>query len=69
MSLWQKGFHCLSLGKHLTRSKGEAELNQALPKSHSKSKAEPMYAECEGGMANSNVAMEENPAYQSVDVQ
>ncbi len=28
-----------------------------------------MYAECEGGMANSDVAMEENPAYQSVDVQ
>lgn len=56
----------LTIGKHFSCSKGETKLNQALPKSHPKSKAEPMYAECEGGIANSGVAMEENPAYQSV---
>ena len=39
-----------------------------LPKSHSKSTTEPQYEECGGGVTSSNVAMEENPAYQSVDV-
>ena len=39
-----------------------------LPKSHSKSTAEPQYEECGGGVISSNVAMEENPAYQSVNV-
>ena len=39
-----------------------------LPKSHSKSTTEPQYEECRGGVISSNVAMEENPAYQSVDV-
>ena len=39
-----------------------------LPKSHSKSTTEPQYEECRGGVTSSNVAMEENPAYQSVDV-
>ena len=39
------------------------------PKSgHSKSTTEPQYEECGGGVTRSNVAMEENPAYQSVDV-
>ena len=36
-------------------------------KSHSKSTTEPQYEECGGGMTSSNVAIEENPAYQSVD--
>ena len=39
-----------------------------LPKSHSKSTTEPQYEECGGGVISSNVAMEENPAYQSVEV-
>ena len=39
-----------------------------LPKSHSKSTTEPQYEECGVGVSSSNVAMEENPAYQSVDV-
>ena len=37
-------------------------------KSHSKSAIEAQYEECGGGVTSSNVAMEENPAYQSVDV-
>ena len=39
-----------------------------LPKSYSKSTTEPQYEECGGGVISSNVAMEDNPAYQSVDV-
>ena len=39
-----------------------------LPKSHSKSTTDPQYEVCGGGVTSSNVAMEENPAYQSVDV-
>ena len=39
-----------------------------LPKSHSKSTTEPQYEECGGGVTSSNVAMEDNPAYQSVDL-
>ena len=42
--------------------------SRSLPKSHSKSTTEPQYEECGGGVTSSNVAMEENPAYQSVDV-
>ena len=38
------------------------------PKSHSKFTTEPQYEECGGGVTSSNVAMEENPAYQSVDI-
>ena len=41
---------------------------QHLPKSHSKSTSEPQYEVCEGGVTSSDVAMEENPAYQSVDM-
>ena len=41
--------------------------SQGPPKSHSKSTTEPQYEEC-GGVISSNVAMEDNPAYQSVDV-
>ena len=39
-----------------------------LPKSHSKSTTQPQYEECGGGVTSSNVAIEDNPAYQSVDV-
>ena len=39
-----------------------------LPKSQPKSTTEPQYEGCGGGVISSNVAMEENPAYQSVDV-
>ena len=39
-----------------------------IPKSHSKSTTERQYEECGGGVTSSNVAIEENPAYQSVDV-
>ena len=39
-----------------------------LPKSHSKSTTEPQYEDCGRGVTSSIVAMEENPAYQSVDV-
>ena len=35
---------------------------------HSKSTTEPQYEECGGGVISSHVAVEENPAYQSVDV-
>ena len=38
-----------------------------LPKSHSKFTTEPQYEECGRGVTSSNFAMEENPAYQSVD--
>ena len=37
-------------------------------KSHSKSAIEAPYEECGGCVTSNNVAMEENPAYQSVDV-
>ena len=40
----------------------------SLLKSNSKSTTEPQYETCEGGVTSSDVAMEENPAYQSVDV-
>ena len=39
-----------------------------LPKSHSKSMTEPQYEDSGGGVISSNVAMEENPAYQSVEL-
>ena len=42
--------------------------SHGLPKSHSKFTTEPQYDECGGGVVSSNVAMEESPAYQSVDV-
>ena len=41
---------------------------QRVPKSHSKSTSEPQYEVCEGGVTSKDVAMEENPAYQSVDI-
>ena len=37
-------------------------------KPHSKSTSKAPYEECGGGVTSSNVAMEENPAHQSVDV-
>ena len=40
----------------------------SISKSLSKSTTEPQYEECGGGVTSSNVAMEENPAYQSLDV-
>ena len=42
--------------------------SHSLLKSHSKLTTEFQYEECGGGVTSSNVAMEENPAYQSVDV-
>ena len=39
-----------------------------LPKSHSKSTTEPQYEGCGEGVTNSDVAMEGNPAYQSMAV-
>ena len=39
-----------------------------LPKSNSKSTTEPQYEGCGSGVISSNVAMEANPAYHSVDV-
>ena len=39
-----------------------------LPKSHYKSTAEPQYEMCGGGMTSTDLTMEENPAYQSVDI-
>ena len=41
---------------------------QHLPKFHSESSPEPQYEICEGDVTSIDVAMEENPAYQSVDV-
>ena len=41
---------------------------QHLPKFHSESSPEPQYEVCEGDVTSIDVAMEENPAYQSVDV-
>ena len=38
------------------------------PKSHFKSTTDPQCEECGGGVISSNIAMEENPAYQSVDI-
>ena len=37
-------------------------------KSYPKSAIEAPYEDCGGGVTSSKVAMEENPAYQSVDV-
>ena len=42
--------------------------SKALPKSHSKSIIEAQYEECRQGVTSSDVVIEENPAYQSVDV-
>ena len=42
--------------------------SHGLPKSHSKLTTKLQYEECRGGVISSNVAMEKNPAYQSVDV-
>ena len=39
-----------------------------LSKSHSKSTAEPQYELCGGGVTSTDPAIEENPAYLSVDV-
>ena len=39
-----------------------------IPKSHSKLTTKLQYEGCGGGLTSSNVPMEENPAYQSVDV-
>ena len=41
---------------------------QSLPKSHSKSATELQYGVCGGGVTSTDLAMEENPAYESVDV-
>ena len=41
---------------------------QSLPKSHFKSTTEPEYEVCGGGVTSTDLVMEENPAYQSVDV-
>ena len=41
--------------------------SHGLPKSHSKSTTEPQYDGCEG-VTSSDVAMVQDPAYQSVDV-
>ena len=40
--------------------------SHGLPKSHYKSTTEPQYEECGGGVTSSNVAIEDNAAYQSV---
>ena len=37
-------------------------------KAHPKSASEVQYEACGGGVTSSDVAMQENPAYQSVDV-
>ena len=37
-------------------------------KTHSKTTAEPQYEMCGGGVTSTDLVMEENPAYQSVDV-
>ena len=48
---------------------GDVEMeSHNILQSHSKCTSDPQYEECGGGMTSSNVAMEENPAYQSVDV-
>ncbi len=41
--------------------------SHGLPKSHSKSTTEPQYEGC-GDVTSSDVAIEEDPAYQSVDI-
>ena len=42
--------------------------SHSLPKSHSKSASEAQYEASGGGVTSSDVGMEENPAYQSMDV-
>ena len=50
-------------------SLAEVEMgSQGLPKSHFKSTTKLQYEGYGGGVISSNVAMEENPAYQSVDL-
>ena len=41
--------------------------SHGLPKSHSKLTTKLQYEGCRGGLTSSNVPMEENPAYQSVE--
>ena len=41
---------------------------QSLPKSYSKFTTEPQYEESGGGVTSGDVAMQGNPAYQSVDL-
>ena len=78
--MWLLLFACLYIGiqKLSSVSKAVKDPNyhyadvemesRNLPKSHFKSTTEPQYEECGGGVISSNVAIEENPAYQSVDV-
>ena len=55
-----------SLLKEPKSSNSNYDTVELKPNSKSTSKAQ--YEECGGGVTSSNVAMEENPAYQSVDV-
>ena len=78
--MWLLLFACLCIGIHKLSSVSKAVKDPKyhyadvemeshnLPKSHSKSITEPQYEGCGGGVISSNVAMEDNPAYQSVDV-
>ena len=55
--------------KGLNSHYDEVEMGtQCRPKFHSKSTSEPQYEVCEGGVTSTDVAIEENPAYQSVDI-
>ena len=53
-----------------TRKKGPNSHYDVEMKPHSDclAKSEPQYEVCGGGVTSSGVALEENPAYQSVDV-
>ena len=65
---------CITIGSQklsaiLKEMKGpNSHFDKVEMKCHSKSAIEAPYEECGGGVTSSNVAMEENPAYQSVDV-
>ena len=54
--------------KEIKSPNSHSQYDKVEMKSHSKSTVEVQYEECGGGVTSSNVAMEENPAYQSVDV-
>ena len=54
--------------KEIKNLNSHSHYDEVEMKSHSKSAIEPQYVVCGGGVTSSNVAIEENPAYQSVDV-
>ena len=65
---------CITIGSQKLSSilsemkSSSCHYNEGEMKCPSKSAIEAQYQQCGGGVTSNNLAMEENPAYQSVDV-